>query len=317
MSASIEGKEYRMDVISLLKRDHETVDGLFRRYESLGARDTDRRTEVVHEVIRELSVHAAIEEQFLYPQIKEALPDGEALAEEALQEHQEAKEVLADLDRMDAGDAGFDAKVRSLIADVRHHVEEEETELLPRFAAAVPDERLEQLGNLMEKAKAVAPTRPHPHAPSTPPGNLAAGPIAAVIDRVRDTVSGRTEKSSSTRKKTSSRSTSKKTAARGGSASRKTSARKTTSKKSTRRSSSGARRAKGPVIDVTTDPKGGWRAEKRGADRASARSDSKREVVKRARELAKSQGGRLVIRGQDGRIQEERSYGSDPARRAG
>jgi hypothetical protein len=71
------------------------------------------------------------------------------------------------------------------------------------------------------------------------------------------------------------------------------------------------------VIDVTTDPKGGWRAEKRGADRASARSDSKREVVKRARELAKAQRGRLVIRGQDGRIQEERSYGADPARRAG
>jgi hypothetical protein len=71
------------------------------------------------------------------------------------------------------------------------------------------------------------------------------------------------------------------------------------------------------VINVTTDPKGGWRAEKRGADRASARSDSKREVVKRARELAKAQGGRLVIRGQDGRIQEERSYGAESARRAG
>ncbi|MGZ8577964.1 MAG: hemerythrin domain-containing protein [Actinomycetota bacterium] len=304
-----------MDVISLLKRDHETVEGLFRRYESLGARDSDRRTEVVHEVIRELSVHAAIEEQFLYPQIKEALPDGEALAEEALQEHQDAKEVLAELDRMDAGDAGFDPKVRSLIADVRHHVEEEETELLPRFASAVPAEQLEQLGGLMKRAKAIAPTRPHPHAPSTPPGNLVAGPLAAVVDRVRDTVSGRPEKSSSPRKKTSSRSTSKKTASRGSSA-KKTSARKTTSEKTTRRTSSTSR-AKGPVIDVTTDPKGGWRAEKRGADRASARSNSKREVVKRARELAKSQGGRLVIRGQDGRIQEERSYGADPASRAG
>jgi hypothetical protein len=68
---------------------------------------------------------------------------------------------------------------------------------------------------------------------------------------------------------------------------------------------------------VTTDPKGGWRAEKQGSSRATARSDSKQEVVKRARELARSQRGRLVIHGRDGRIQEERTYGPDPSRSTG
>jgi hypothetical protein len=88
-----------------------------------------------------------------------------------------------------------------------------------------------------------------------------------------------------------------------------------------RRSSTGSRskatRARAPIIHVTADPRGGWRAEKRGASRAIARSDSKREVVQRAREVAKSQEGTLIVHLQDGRIQEERTYGADSLRKAG
>jgi hypothetical protein len=43
-----------------------------------------------------------------------------------------------------------------------------------------------QLGEKMVKAKAMAPTHPHPHAPNTPPGNIMAGPMAAMADKVRD-----------------------------------------------------------------------------------------------------------------------------------
>lgn len=301
-----------MDAVTLLEQDHRTVEGLFRRYESLDG-DDEARTQIVREVIRELSIHAAIEEQIFYPAVRDVLAGGDSMTDEALHEHQEAKEALAELDRMEASDPEFDQRVRELIADVRHHVREEETEMLPQLEAAVPRSRLEELGERMESAKATAPTRPHPHAPSTP-GNLVAGPAAAVVDRVRDAASGRsrTPTRNAGRAARSTPSRTKTSAGR----TRKTAT--TRAKKATTASRSGrTTSAKGPVIHVTTDPKGGWRAEKQGSSRATARSDSKQEVVKRARELARSQRGRLVIHGRDGRIQEERTYGPDPSRSKG
>ncbi|MGH2686222.1 MAG: DUF2188 domain-containing protein [Actinomycetota bacterium] len=62
---------------------------------------------------------------------------------------------------------------------------------------------------------------------------------------------------------------------------------------------------------------GGWRAERKGSNRALAKSDRKPEVIRRARDVAKAQGGRLVIHKANGRIQEERTYGADPRRSRG
>jgi len=332
-----------MDAVTLLKQDHQTVEGLFRRYESLGGDEVEQRRQVVNDFIRELSIHASIEEQILYPEVKDVLAGGESMADEALHEHQEAKEALADLDGMDADDPAFDMKVRTLIADVRHHVEEEEREMLPQLALAVPASTLIELGEKMENAKAMAPTRPHPHAPSTPPGNVVAGMAAAAVDRVRDMVSGRgeseeskpTKSSSSTKKRTTQRkSTSKRTTTSGRTRKAKTSTskRKTTTskrpsarartktststrskrstgtKKRTSTARTGKRRASQPVFHVLSDPRGGWRAEREGSNRAVARGDDKQPVVTRARELARSKGGRLVIHKANGRIQEQRSY---------
>jgi hemerythrin superfamily protein len=285
-----------MDAVALLKHDHLTVEGLFKRYESLGRNHAEERRRIVQEIIRELSVHAAIEEKVLYPEVQEVLADGESLAREALEEHEEAKEVLAELDDMDADEPGFDPKVRSLIKDVRHHVEEEETEMFPKLESAVAPATLNELGQKMENAKKLAPTRPHPQAPDTPPGNLAAGPIAGVADRVRDVISGRMaeRETPSPRGRTGGR-------------------KKATGRAASRRKSTGRR----AVYHVTSDPDGGWKAVKQGASRALARSDSKREVVSRARDAAKRQEGRLVVHNEKGRIQEERTYGSDPRRSRG
>ena len=65
----------------------------------------------------------------------------------------------------------YDAKVTVLIESVRHHVEEEEQDMFPRVRKALSREQLSELGDLIERAKKVAPTRPHPKAPDEPPGN--------------------------------------------------------------------------------------------------------------------------------------------------
>ncbi len=127
-----------------------------------------------------------IEEQVLYPAVRTALPDGERLHEESLQEHAAVKNVLAELDKMEPSAEGYDARVRELIIGVRHHVEEEEGELFPQLQASIGTDELQDMGGKLAAAKKMAPTHPHPNAPNTPPGNIVGGAAAAVIDKARD-----------------------------------------------------------------------------------------------------------------------------------
>ena len=174
------------DALEVLTVDHRTVENLFALYESTGPEDVEAGDKVVREIVRELSIHAGVEEQLLYPLMRERLPDGERLVGEALDEHQEAKETLASIEKADPAGDERRAALASLIADVRHHVEEEERELFPKLRAAATPEELRDLARRIESAKRTAPTRPHPGAPTTPPGNVIAGAVAGVVDRIRD-----------------------------------------------------------------------------------------------------------------------------------
>ena len=172
------------DAIELLVADHREVDQMFAQIET-GQGDKD---DLVRKVTKELSMHAAVEEQILYPAMRRALADGDAKVEEAIQEHQEVKEALAEIERMDSS-GERQPKLLKLMADVRHHVQEEENELFPEMRAAVSEDQLRAMGAEIAAAKKMAPTHPHPNAPSTPPGNIVAGAAAAVMDKVRDAVS--------------------------------------------------------------------------------------------------------------------------------
>ncbi len=98
------------------------------------------------------------------------------------------KWTLTELEKMKPEDERYDAKFKVLMESVRHHVEEEQDELFPKARRLLGKDMLEELGERMEKAKKLAPTRPHPRAPDEPPGNLVAGTVAAVMDRAKDMV---------------------------------------------------------------------------------------------------------------------------------
>ena len=180
------------DVITILTGDHQKVDTLFTRFAS-GAADRDRRG-TVDAIVRELSVHAAIEEQVLYPTVAEEVPGGQQLVDESLQEHQMVKETLAIIERLEPDSPELDELMNSLIQHVRHHVQEEEGELFPQLRAAVGAEQLDNMGEALEKARALAPTHPHPKAPATPPGNLVGGAAAGMLDKARDLAKSLTRK---------------------------------------------------------------------------------------------------------------------------
>lgn len=153
-SETVEG----LDAITMIVNDHRIVDQLFEEYEQAG--DADVKLRLVAKMIEELTVHAWVEERELYPLIEEKLPNGKDLTAEALQEHQEARDVLAELERTQVSDKAFDERVRELIDDVRHHVEEEERDLLPPLRDKLSEGDLRDLAMRIKQAKSKAPVSP-------------------------------------------------------------------------------------------------------------------------------------------------------------
>jgi hemerythrin superfamily protein len=175
-----------MDAITLLREDHRTVEKLFKEFEKAGPRAGKTKAKLVKQIIRELSIHAAIEETVFYPAVREAVEEIEDEVLEGLEEHHIVKWVLSELEGMTPDDERFDAKVTVLIENVRHHVQEEQDDMFPDVRKALGRKRLAELGEALEKAKKAVPTRPHPRAPDEPPGNIAVGAVAGVVDRAKD-----------------------------------------------------------------------------------------------------------------------------------
>ncbi|HYH47960.1 MAG TPA: hemerythrin domain-containing protein [Acidimicrobiia bacterium] len=177
-----------MNAITLLKNDHKTVEELFKRFEKLGPRAVKSKRDVVDRIIRELSIHAVIEEMYLYPAVRQVAEGGDAgsMVLESLEEHHIVKWVLSELEGMPADHERFDAKVTVLMENVRHHVKEEENDLFPQVNKLLGRGQLDELGEAMARAKKTVPTRPHPRSPDEPPGNIIAGAGAALMDKAVD-----------------------------------------------------------------------------------------------------------------------------------
>src|ERR1700730_4091838 len=139
-----------MDAITLLKNDHRAVEKLFKAFTRTGERAEKTKAELVAAMVAELSVHAAIEEQIFYPAIRSEVPDTEDEVLESLEEHHIVKWVLSELEDLGPDDERCDAKVTVLIENVRHHVEEEESELFPTVRQALGRKRLGEIGDAME-----------------------------------------------------------------------------------------------------------------------------------------------------------------------
>ena len=181
------------DVIEILTADHREVGQLFAQIEACSHASDDtvreRRADLVDQVIIELIRHSVAEETEVYPALAERVSTGEA--DRARHEHAEAEETMKQIDRMSPDDPGYEEALGTLMRDVRQHVQEEESDYLPHLRTAFSAEELQEMGRKVERVKAVAPTRPHPAAPDTPPANKLLGPAAGLLDRMRDAISGR------------------------------------------------------------------------------------------------------------------------------
>lgn len=138
------------NALDMLREDHRKVKELFEQFEA--TEDMQEKERIAREAIKELKIHAKLEEELIYPVIEE---EGEELSEmvsEAEEEHHVAKLLMGELDRMDAEDERFDAKFKVLAESVKHHIEEEEGETFPK-AEQEGGADFDEIGTQLEERK--------------------------------------------------------------------------------------------------------------------------------------------------------------------
>lgn len=138
-----------MNAIELLKADHDKVDRLFQKVK---ATDEDEHKELFKKIKAELDVHTHIEEKIFYPRLKQE-KELEDITLEGIEEHHQAKMFLRELANLTEDSEKFEPKLKVLMEDITHHVQEEEGEMFPKVEKVINAEELEKLGKEMEEEK--------------------------------------------------------------------------------------------------------------------------------------------------------------------
>jgi hemerythrin-like domain-containing protein len=148
------------DAIVVLKEDHKEILRTFRDFEKAGKNATAAKGELVDKIIEQLTVHTYIENEVMYPRVRELLPELEDDIDESYEEHHVADLLVVELAAMKPYAERFDAKTTVLIENVRHHIEEEEDEWFPKVREGLGRKQLQEIGAEMLEAKKKAPRRP-------------------------------------------------------------------------------------------------------------------------------------------------------------
>jgi hemerythrin superfamily protein len=177
------------DVVDELTADHREVTALLD--ELLATTDPKARRDMADMAITEVVRHSVAEEMYVYPVMRDQVPDGEKEVAHDVEEHKDLERTMKELEGCDAGDPRFLELVREFRGKLHHHATDEETEQFPKLRASVPREKLVQMREQVERAKKLAPTRAHPAAPNSELFHKLVGPGVGLMDRVRDKLTGR------------------------------------------------------------------------------------------------------------------------------
>jgi hemerythrin superfamily protein len=177
------------DVIDALTADHREAQDLTNQISATA--DSDGRRELTDQLIAELVRHSVAEEMYVYPAMRDHLPDGEQAVEHDIEEHKELETLMKRLEGADADTTEFEDALRSLQQVLADHIRDEESDQFPQLRAHIPAADLVELKEKVELAKKLAPTRPHPGAPNSELFHKLVGPGVGLVDRLRDRLTNR------------------------------------------------------------------------------------------------------------------------------
>ncbi len=174
------------EVVKFLKAQHDLIKDTFD--EVLHASDPKAREDAFQDLRQLLAVHETAEEMVVHPLVRRSVHDGDAIIDARLQEEHDAKELLSSIEKLDIASQEFLDELGKLRHAVIEHAEQEETDEFAKLEGALDAEARQRLTKAVQAVEAIGPTRPHPGVESAKL-NFAAGPIAALVDRVRDVIS--------------------------------------------------------------------------------------------------------------------------------
>ena len=172
----------KTDLISLLLEDHRV---LTRHMEQVLNAPMERREELFFTLVQRVMAHEAAEELVVYPAVRK-LAGGEAVADERIAEQAQGEAQLLGIERLHPTSNDFASEFAHVLTEVKRHAHNEEITAFSMLEHSLSASELEDLGERYEKAKAGAPTHPHPHVPHTAVSNRLLGPLVAKFDRLRD-----------------------------------------------------------------------------------------------------------------------------------
>jgi hypothetical protein len=186
-----------VDVVDLLIQQHSLIRDLFDEVRS--TQPAEAQQEAFYRLRRMLAVHETAEEEVVHPAARRVLAGGnDGLVDDRLAEENEAKQLLSQLEGLQAGEPGFLELLDDLRLAVLVHARSEERYEFMQLRAKLDAATLQAMATAVRAAEAFAPTHPHAGVESAT-ANLAAGPIAAIVDRVKDAVRGTSGKTNDPR----------------------------------------------------------------------------------------------------------------------
>lgn len=177
------------DVIDVLVADHREVAELI--HEVVRTADPAQRRDLSDQLVAELVRHSVAEEMFVYPAIRDAVPDGGQVTEHDAEEHKQLERLMKQLESADSANPDFLTLVHQIQTTFQHHIDDEENQQFVQLRAHLPAEQLMALKGKVAAAKKVAPTRPHPDSPNAELFHKTLGAGVGLVDRLRDALSGR------------------------------------------------------------------------------------------------------------------------------
>lgn len=174
-----------MDGFQMLVHEHADV---FRNINNFKATNiSTEKKRFMTEITKELSIHTAIEEEVVYPIVREKM--GAPIADKLLNEHQQLKQSLSQLEQADyeKDPTGYMSIFNHMETLLKSHINDEENSVFPQVKNKLTTKEVEDMSHRLENAKKIAPTHPHPR-PGTTEGFKARvmDTISAGIDKARD-----------------------------------------------------------------------------------------------------------------------------------
>lgn len=144
-----------MNILELIKKDHNDVKALFKEYQAADSTEARARDMLATKIMDELVKHDEAEELTLYATLKERLSEtGDRVKVlEGYEEHAMVSELIKKLKKTPPSDEDFIAKFQVLHEAVEHHIKDEEGKIHKLAREVLESGELDELGAKFQEAK--------------------------------------------------------------------------------------------------------------------------------------------------------------------